>query len=146
MDYTTAIKELHTGLPASIIADMLLLPSLSVIRCLSSDQECQPGTSECERLEKLHPILRDASDGHYRSIFRIWKAKGRHGITLADLCCADELDIDAIQELLSEFAPAIDRYTRQDTFSVSTPITRSGWSSVDRDLDMGVLWAEWIRR
>lgn len=144
MNFTSAIKELHTGLPASIIADMLLLPSLNILSCLGSDQDWQPGASECERLEQLHPILRDASDGHYRSIFRIWKAKGRNGVTLAELCCADELDITAIQELLSEFAPAIERYTRQDTFSVSKPITR--WSIADRDLDLGLLWSEFPRR
>ncbi len=80
MPFEETIKELNTGLPASIIADMLQVTQLSILRCLNSEQKWQPGMKECERLEQLHPILRDASGGQYRSIFRIWKSK-QHGMT-----------------------------------------------------------------
>lgn len=145
MSFEETIKELNTGLPASIIADMLQVTQLSILRCLNTEQRWQPDTKECERLEQLHPILRDASGGQYRSIFRIWKSKGSTGQTLADLCCADELDTAAIADYLNEFAPSIARYTRQDLY-VSTPIRLSdGKARSNCGVDLGMSWFEWPR-
>jgi len=126
-DMVTAMKE--SGFPVAAIAEIARVERKTVYSWLDGD--ATPRKQHQDRMWTLFTLLRKATDGHFRSIHRVWNAKGDDGTTLRDLLGAETLDEGAIRGRLVELARSIDRYTRRDLNPVPNPAVSDGNPALD---------------
>ncbi|MBB2789252.1 UNVERIFIED_ORG: hypothetical protein GGD43_004476 [Rhizobium esperanzae] len=111
IDFNASIREMRDGgLPVSVIADLMNVERKTVYSWLDGSN---PRADASDRLAVVYPLLKEASDGRFKSIHRIWKSRSQDGQTLAELC-SGELDRDAVKGHLATFSKTIARYNAQD--------------------------------
>jgi len=118
-----------SGLPVRAISEIARVDRNMVYAWLDGDA-VSPERHQ-DRMLTLFALLREATDGHLRSIYRVWNAKGDDGITLRGLLTAESLDTVAIQTKLAGLACSIDRYTRMDLNPVPNPSVSDGNPALD---------------
>jgi hypothetical protein len=115
---TASVADLlDNGLPASFAAQLMHVEENSVRRIAAGSYASRVTR---ERLGAIHPAVKEAFGGGYRTVTRLWKTSSAAGTTLGDILCAPVFDLAAFGAYCAAFRPAIERYARQDN---------DGWTS-----------------